>query len=108
MIPCLSPTRGRRPFHSTQHRGVTNMKKLILALAIVLAGGASIAQTTEAVKESGKAVAEKAKEGKENVQAAATSDPKKKATHKAKAKAHKAKALKHDAKAKAAGEQIGK
>lgn len=84
------------------------MKKLILAFAIVLAGGASVAQTKDAVKESGKAVAEKAMEGKEAVQAAATTDPTKKAMHKAKAKSHKAKALKHDRKAKAAGEQIGK
>lgn len=84
------------------------MKKMILALAIALAGSASFAQTKEAVKESGKAVAEKAKEGKEVAQAAVTSDPMKKEMHKDKAKSHKAKAAKHDEKAKEAGDKIGK
>ena len=53
------------------------MNKLLIALTIVVASSASYAQTTTAVKESGKAVAEKALEGKETVQAAATSEPKK-------------------------------
>lgn len=79
------------------------MKKPNVALAIVLAGGASVAQTKGAVKESGKAVAEKAMEGKESVQAAATTDPAKKSVHKGSAKSHKATAPKRDRKAKAAG-----
>jgi hypothetical protein len=83
------------------------MKKLLLALAIVFASGATFAQAGTAVKESGKAVGEKALEGKEAVQAAVTSEPKK-SMHKAKAKAHKAKSAMHDEKAKAAGDQIGK
>ena len=90
------------------------MKKfnLLAAVAIValsggLVSGSALAQTTTAVKESGKAVGEKAMEGKEAVEAAATTGPKK-SSHKAKAKQHEAKASTHDAKAKAAGEQIGK
>jgi hypothetical protein len=90
------------------------MKKLNLLAAVAIAAltggflsGSAFAQTTTAVKESGKAVGEKAMEGKETAQAAVTSGPKK-AEHKAKAKKHEAKADTHDAKAKAAGEQIGK
>jgi hypothetical protein len=85
------------------------MKKptLLIALAIAALSASTFAQTTTAIKESGKAVAEKAMEGKETVQAAATSEPNK-SVHKAKAKAHKQKAAAHDAKAKAAGAQIGK
>jgi len=90
------------------------MKKftLLKAMAIVALTGSVLvgnvfAQTSTAVKESGRAIAEKAKEGKETVQAAVTSEPKKSA-HKAKAKAHKAKAAIHDSRAKAAGDQIGK
>ena len=85
---------------------------LLKAMAIVaLTGGALVgnvyAQTSTAVKESGKAIAEKAKEGKETVHSAVTSEPKKSA-HKAKARAHKAKAAMHDSNAKAAGDKIGK
>lgn len=90
------------------------MKKLNLLVAVAIAAltggvlsGSAFAQTTTAVKESGKAVGEKTMEGKETAQAAVTSGPKK-AEHKAKAKKHESKASTHDAKAKAAGEQIGK
>ena len=84
------------------------MNKLLIALAMALVGSASYAQTSTAVKESGKAIAEKAMEGKEATQAAVTTDATKKAKHKAKAKAHKAKSEVADEKAKAAGDKIGK
>jgi hypothetical protein len=95
---------GRRP--TIIPRG-TIMKKTIAILAALFVAGAVNAQTTTAVKESGKAVAEKAMEGKETVQAAVTGEPKK-TVHRAKAKVHKAKAANHSDKAKAAGDQIGK
>ena len=79
----------------------------IIALTGSIVSGSAFAQTTTAVKESGKAVAEKAKEGKETVQAAVASEPKK-SMHKAKAKSHKAKAAMADKTAKAAGDNIGK
>ena len=90
------------------------MKKLNLLAAVAIAAltggfltGSAFAQTSTAVKESGKAVGEKVMEGKESAQAAVTRGPKK-AVHKAKAQKHEDKASTHDAKAKAAGDQIGK
>ena len=99
----------RHPAPRNQPKGISAMKKskLLIALAIAALSGSTFAQTTTAIKESGKAVAEKAMEGKETVQAAAMSEPKK-SVHKAKAKSHKQKAAMHDTKAKAAGAQIGK
>ncbi len=83
------------------------MKKTIAIIAALFVAGTVHAQTTTAVKESGKAVAEKALEGKETVQSAVTGEPNK-TVHKVKAKTHKAKAAAHNAKAKAAADQIGK